>query len=170
MSSRLFCGRRDSPGAERRGFGDGRDRGRRRWLLLPLLPLLLGLTTARAQQIDTNQFVNVQPLPDLAWALRPVWGLNPGEFMIAAYVETRPPGSTIGGVWRWTDALGIPIIEFRGSMLWTAAADTLADSALGRAPDGTWRHRLIVNLHPLSWIGFAREALFYPFDSAASHS
>ena len=140
-------------------------------LALPLaLALALASSPANAQQIDTNQFVNVQPLPDLAWALRPVWGLNPGEFMIAAYVETRPPGSTIGGLWRWTDALGIPIIEFRGSLLWTAATDTLADSALGRTPDGTWRHRLIVNLHPISWIGFAREALFYPFDSAASFS
>jgi len=127
--------------------------------LLFLLLLVSGVSAVRAQQIDTNQFVNVRPLPDTTWALRPVWGLNPDEFMIAAYTATTVPGQNIGALWHWTDSLGIPIIEVRGDLRYTAATDTLADSALGRQPDGTWRHRLIVNLSPLSWIGWAREAM-----------
>ena len=40
--------------------------------LLFLLLLVCGATTMRAQQVDTNQYVNVQPFPDTTWALRPV--------------------------------------------------------------------------------------------------
>jgi len=65
--------------------------------------------------------------------------------------------------------MGIDVIEYRGSLQWGAEIDTLADAAIGRMRDGTWRQRLIVATPPVSQVGWAREVLFFPFDSAASY-
>ncbi len=156
---------RDRPGPP--GYVGNRVQFSRSLRTLSLLVLTI-MSSAAAQVVDTGQYVNVQPLPDTTVTIRPVFGLNPDEFMLGAYVNVRPPTGGLGGIWPWADSLGISIIEDRHSLEYGAEIDSLADGARGTT-SGAWRHRLIVHTPPISLLGWAREVIFYPFDTAASY-
>lgn len=132
-------------------------------LLLPLMAEDLS-----AQLADTNQYVNTQPLTDVAWALRPIWGLDPDEFHFGAYLGTRTTSGEIDSAWDFAEALGISILELRGNLFQTLDIDTLLAQARPRTENG-WDQRVIYATTPLDFIGQAREIIVYPFDSVQSY-
>lgn len=146
------------------------DTPRRVVLRLALLLLLLGISPPprlAAQVIDTNQFINHFPLPDVAAPIRPIWGFNDDEYSVGAYIQTD--SDTLPHVWPLARGLGVKIIENRTPMV-EHPFDNLIRDAIGRdTVTGEWKERVIYMDVPPAWAGWGREVILYPFDSAQSY-
>jgi hypothetical protein len=133
-----------------------------RWLALLLaLGLHAGL---HAQVIDTSQFINGPfPLPDTAAPIRPIWGFNTDEYSVGAYMGTDT--GSLPNIWSLARSLGVKIIEDRADISY-GHYDFLAGGAIGRdTATGRWNERVITYSEPFDLVGWAREAILYPFDS-----
>jgi hypothetical protein len=121
------------------------------------------------QLADTNQYVNKQPMDSLfPWAVRPVWGINPNEFHLGAYIGTHASDGSLDSIWDFADAYNLHTLELRAALEYGAEIDTLLDAARPRTTNG-WDQRVIFATNPLDEIGWAREVLLFPFDSVQSY-
>jgi len=144
------------------------------WLLLLLSAPHL---CAQGYPVDTNQFMMrpYGPLPASAYGLRPLYGLNPGEFWIGTYIESGPPHAKPrdwAGFWGWADTMGFRILESRENLVWHLNGDTTAVDSLIAAAQGhdgaQWHQRVIAEINPVDVMGLGQEIVLFPFDSMQS--
>ena len=143
----------------------------RSMLLLLLVVLATDIGRAQVYTGDTLQFIREGRLSDSAPPWRSIYGFDNDDFAIIGNLNGLTINGSIAPVAEWMERdLGIPVIETRMSRRWESERlDTLIGSMTGRVMRNgatRWGRRLIVCPHPWDQIGWGREVLLFPFDSA----
>ncbi|MDB5034869.1 MAG: Filamentous hemagglutinin family outer membrane protein [Chlorobi bacterium] len=130
--------------------------------------MLATCDTSQAQYIDADQFVMHQPVPDTAVSVREIYGVNPGEFWIGSYWGVRSDDYNWSHLWSFLNTMNIKIVEWRESPVYHAM-DSLIDAANGRSGGGVWDQRVIACYGLNNLAGFARQVVFFPWDTVQSY-
>ena len=131
--------------------------------------LLVPLSTQAQESgsVDTSQFVNHFPLPEVPWQpMRSIYGLGDTTFWFGGVTATSPPSGLYGQVWTTLRDLGIRISEKRLGLEEAWALDQWDDLITSCNPDSG--ERVIASGSEVAAVGWGREVIVHPFDSAAS--
>lgn len=118
--------------------------------------------------VDTSQFVNHFPLPEAPWEpMRSIYGLADSAFWFGGVTATSPPSGLYGQVWTTLRDLGIRISEKRLGLEEAWALDQWDDLITSCNPDSG--ERVIASGSEVAAVGWGREVVIHPFDSAPSY-